>query len=261
MKNIYLLCALLLLFFTPVTTHAQKKLTAHKIARILPRDTISVKNLQWWDSSRKRLVPVAIYAPAKVRNARVVLVSHSYGQNNMDCYHRYSYLCNYLARKGYYVVSIQHELPTDPLLPVAGCTMQTRMSNWERGAGNIHFVIARLKHDQPQLDYKSVTLIGHANGGDISMLYAQKCPKDITKVISLDSRRMPFPRAAYPKVYAIRSTEQSVDGGVIPTLAEQKKYGIRCVNAHCTQNDMDNTATDNQRKEISGYILSFMQAK
>lgn len=261
MKNIYPTCALLFLLLTSVTLSAQKKVNPAKLAKTIPRDTIRVQNVQWWDSSRKRLVPVAIYAPNKIKGAKVILVSHDYGQNNMECYHQYSYICNYLARKGYYVASIQHELPTDPLITNTGNIIQNRMSNWERGAGNIHFVLNRLKHDQKQLDYKNVTLIGHSNGGDISILYAQKYPKDIAKVISLDNRRMPLPRSKTPKIYSIRATDQVADGGVLPTLAEQKKYGMRCVSAHCLHNEMDNTANDDQRKEINGYILSFMQAK
>lgn len=261
MKNLYPACALLFLLFSFAPASAQKKINAKKIAGSIPRDTIRVQNAQWWDSSRKRLVPVAIYAPNKIKGAHIVLVSHDYGQNNMECYHQYSYICNYLARKGYYVVSIQHELPTDPLMSYAGNLAQNRMTNWDRGAGNIHFVLNRLKHDQKQLDYKDVTLIGHSNGGDISMLYAQRYPKEVARVISLDNRRMPFLRSKTPKIYSIRSTDLVADGGVLPTVAEQKKYGMRCVNAHCLHTEMDNTATPDQRKEINGYILSFMQAK
>ncbi len=261
MKNIYHSCALLFLLLSFTTLSAQKKINTKKIAGAIPRDTIRVQNAQWWDSSRKRLVPVAIYAPSKTKGAKVVLVSHDYGQNNMECYHQYSYICNYLARKGYYVISIQHELPTDPVLSYTGNVVQNRMSNWERGASNIHFVLNRLKHDQKQLDYKNVTLIGHSNGGDVSILYAQRYPKEVARVISLDNRRMPLPRSKTPKVYSIRSTDQVADGGVLPTVAEQKKYGMHCVNAHCLHTEMDNTANPDQRKEINGYILSFMEAK
>lgn len=241
------------------SAQAQKKAPVRKTKTTVKNDTIKAHNIAWWDSSRKRLVPVAIYEPPRVKGARVVIVSHGYSQNDMEAYHQYTYITNCLAKHGYFVVSIQHELSTDPLLATTGRPIDTRMSNWERGTDNIMYVLGRLRRSYPQLDYRHITLIGHSNGGDMSMLFAKKYPKMIDKVISLDNRRMPMPRETHPHVYSIRSSDQPADEGVLPTAAEQKRYGIRIVTAHCMHNDMDNDATPEQRKEISNYILSFLK--
>ena len=67
--------------------------------------------LNWVDQSRKRLVPVAVYEVAKsTYNGNVVILNHGYWANRWGSFKAYSYLANYLASKGYTVVSIQHEL-------------------------------------------------------------------------------------------------------------------------------------------------------
>ena len=94
----------------------------------------------WLDSSRNRLIPVAFYFPVldnKISNQQLVIISHGYGENKPGANKSYSYLTKKLATKGYYVVSIQHELPTDDLLPLTGIPQVVRRSNWERGAENI----------------------------------------------------------------------------------------------------------------------------
>jgi hypothetical protein len=56
-----------------------------------------------------------------------------YGQNKWGDYLAYSYLTEFLAKKGYFVVSIQHELPTDSLLSLIGKLQIVRRSFWDRG--------------------------------------------------------------------------------------------------------------------------------
>lgn len=60
------------------------------------------------------------------------------------------------------MISIQHELPNDPLLAMEGDFMQTRMPNWERGVANIYFTIQEFKKLKPQLDWDKLILIGHS---------------------------------------------------------------------------------------------------
>ncbi|MBL0144396.1 MAG: alpha/beta hydrolase [Chitinophagaceae bacterium] len=186
-------------------------------------DTISL-----FDSSRNRNIPVAIFSPKtdnQIKNQKVVFYSHGYRQNRQGSYLTHSILANLLASKGYFVVSIQHENPTDSLIPAEGIPKIVRRTNWERGATNILFVLNEFKRTNPHLDYNHVTLIGYSNGGDMSMLFAQKYPNLLYKIISLDNRRFDFPRASTPKVYSLRSSDQVADEGVIPTLEEQKSTG------------------------------------
>lgn len=157
------------------------------------------------------------------------------------------------------MASIQHELPTDEPIATTGKLAETRRPNWERGVENILFVIKELKRTRPELDYKDLLLVGHSNGGDIAMLFAQKYPQRVRKVVTLDNRRMALPRARKPQILSIRSSDQAADDGVLPTTAERERFGIRIVKLNNTaHNDMWDGATKNQKQEINKIISSFL---
>ncbi|HRH47088.1 MAG TPA: alpha/beta hydrolase, partial [Pyrinomonadaceae bacterium] len=158
--------------------------------------------------------------------------------------------------------SIQHELPTDELMPTSGIPQVVRRPFWERGSDNILFTINELKQKYPKLDYKNLTIMGHSNGGDISVLFVEKHPESVKKLITLDQRRMAFPRIKKPKIYSIRSSDQPADEGVLPTPNEQKKFDITIIKlANTIHNDMDDNANSEQRKEINDLIIKFLAEK
>ncbi|ATL49626.1 alpha/beta hydrolase [Chitinophaga caeni] len=232
-------------------------LTNSKIAKSQTH-TLGLDTLTLFDQSRSREIPVAFYKP-HIDSPKIVIFSHGYGQNEGGNYLYYSYLTTYLAAKGYFVVSIQHELPTDSLIPSTGIPQIVRRPFWERGVDNILFVINELKKSNPELDFKHITLIGHSNGADMCALFPQKYPGIVDKIITLDNRRMPLPRTIEPKVYSLRSTDQPADEGVLPTEEEQKKYGITIIKLPNTiHNDMDDHANKRQRKEIRDFIMTFL---
>lgn len=222
----------------------------------------SLDTMKLYDESRHREVPIAIYkhkTEEKVRNQKVVIFSHGYGQNKGGDYLAYSYLTEFLASKGFFVVSIQHELPTDSLLPLTGNPQIVRRPFWDRGADNILFVINEIKKTTPNLNYEHITLIGHSNGGDITALFPQKYPNLIKKIITLDNRRMPLPRTNNPKIYTLRSSDQPADEGVLPTEKEIKNFGIKIIKLKSTtHNEMDDHANQEQRKEIQNHLLTFL---
>lgn len=111
-------------------------------------------------------------------------------------------------------------MPTDELLPLTGIPQIVRRSNWERGVENILFVITKLKITNPELDFKRLILVGHSNGGDMTVLFAHTYPNLVGKIISLDNRRVELPRTSHPKVYSLRSSDQPADEGVLLTLPE-----------------------------------------
>jgi dienelactone hydrolase len=219
-------------------------------------------SLNLFDKSRNRLIPIAFYSPKtdnKKLTPKVVIFSHGYSENRLGANKAYSYLTEELASKGYYVVSIQHELPTDDLLPTKGVLQIVRRPFWESGCENILFVINELKKINPELDYKHLILIGHSNGGDISVLFTHKYPQLVDKIISLDNRRMQLPRTEHPKVYSLRSSDQIADEGVLPTLEEQEKMNMKIIRLPNTfHNDMNDNGTQEQKKEINNYINSFL---
>ena len=221
----------------------------------------SLDTLKLYDQSRHREIPIAIYKPiSKVsEKQKIVIFSHGYGQNKGGDYLAYSYLTEFLATKGFFVVSIQHELSTDSLLPLTGNPQLVRRPFWESGADNIMYVINALKKTNPDLDFKHITLIGHSNGGDMTALFPQKYPNIVEKIITLDNRRMALPKSKKVKVYTLRSSDQLADEGVLPTEKETKKYKMKIVKlAYTTHNEMDDNANDEQRKEIQEYIMTFI---
>ena len=93
----------------------------------------------------------------------------------------------------------------------------------------------------------------------MTALFAHKHPALVSKIITLDNRRMALPRTRKPRVYSLRSSDQPADEGVLPTGEEQKKYRMTVIKLPATiHNDMDNDATEPQRKEIIGYIMQFL---
>ena len=228
----------------------------------MPTSKTRLDSVKLFDPSRNRVIPVALYFPEANQEGtkqKVVIFSHGYGANKGGDNLAYAYLNENLASHGYFVASVQHELSTDSLLPTTGIPQIVRRTNWERGVENILFVLNELKRTHPELDYKHVILIGHSNGGDMSMLFGSKYPNLIDKIISLDNRRVAFPRTRHPRIYSLRSSDQPADEGVLPTSEEQKKYGMNIIKLNNTiHNDMDNNATDGQRKEINNYILGFL---
>lgn len=217
--------------------------------------------LMLYDQSRQRAIPIAIYKPKSkiTEKQKVVVFSHGYGQNKGGDYLAYSYLTEFLASKGYFVVSIQHELATDKLLPLGGNPQIVRRPFWERGADNILFVINELQKINPDLNYKHITLIGHSNGGDMTALFPSKYPNIVEKIITLDNIRMGLPKTKEVKVYSLRSSDQSADEGVLPTKKEGKKYHMKIIKlANTTHNEMDDNANDEQRRAIQSHILRFL---
>jgi hypothetical protein len=224
----------------------------------IKRDTLVL-----FDSVRNRSIPVAYYAPdykPDGAGCNLVIVSHGYNENRPGSYLGYAYIGEKLAAMGYFVVSIQHELPGDSLIPVAGIPQVVRRPFWERGADNILFVINHLRKARPGLNFNRITLIGHSNGGDMTALFPQKYPGIVEKIITLDNRRMPLPRTLNPRVYSLRSSDQPADKNVLPTDKEQKENNITIIKlTDVLHNDMSSRAKPDQQEQINNYLLQFLK--
>ena len=59
-------------------------------------------------------------------------------------------------------------------------------------------------------------LIGHSDGGDTSMRLAQNHPEVVSKIISLDSRRYPFPRNSNIEILRFGAIDDHPNQGVVP---------------------------------------------
>lgn len=201
-------------------------------------------------------MPVAVYLPAVTSHAPVIVFSHGYGLSDTS----YSYLTGYLAEQGYFVASVQQDLPTDSAIPNTGIPQVVRRPFWERGADNILFVIGELQKRYPELDYKRIALIGHSNGGDMTALFPVKYPGVVERIITLDNRRMALPRMK--GVYSLRSSDQVADEGVLPDSVTQGKFGMKIIKmADMPHNDMDDHANERQREEIRKWVMLFLSDK
>ncbi|MBB4636286.1 serine aminopeptidase domain-containing protein [Longimicrobium terrae] len=211
-----------------------------------------------FDSARGRLIPVVAYdRPAGGPPRRLAIINHGYGGRNTD----YSFVARTLVAHGYYVASLQHELPGDGPMPTTGEIYPARLPFWRRGAENIAFALRALHRREPSLDTGHPLLMGHSNGGDMVMLFAREHPEDVDKVISFDSRRFPFPRSARPAILSLRSADQLADLGVLPSAEEQARYGMTVIRLPGTiHNDMLDGATDAQKAEMNLWITRFLEA-
>lgn len=252
-KNLILIIILLLSLFG---CSSKKSDTNNKIQVKVERDTLT-----YFDESRNRKIPIALYKNSnqELKNKTPILFSHGYGMNLGDAYiNDYAYLLEALAKNGYFVVSIQHELTTDELLSPELPAKKVRMPNWKRGAENIGYVLQRLKKDYPELNFKKTVLIGHSNGGDQSVLFVHQYPELVNKLISMDNRRMDLPKTSKPKIYTLRSNDHPADEGVLPSEVEQKKYKIIIQPTQINHDKMDKDANEEERKYLITKILEYL---
>jgi alpha/beta hydrolase fold len=174
----------------------------------------------------------------------------------------YSFLANAFAVRGYMVASIQHDLATDaPLVTKVGELYVGRLPQYHRGVANIRFAIDELKKIQPNADYDHLTMVGHSNGGDISMYFAKLYPDQIKKVVTLDNLRVPFMTDGRFKILSFRSKDPvfKPDPGVIPDDDVCEKAGITVVRTKFQHNDMRDTGPDEAKESIQGMLDKFLE--
>ncbi len=173
----------------------------------------------------------------------------------------YSFLANVFAARGYMAISIQHDLPTDaPMVTKVGELYVGRLPQYQRGIANIRFAVDEMKKVQPNADYDRLTMVGHSNGGDISMYFAKMYPDQIKKIVTLDNLRVPFMTDAKFKILSFRSKDPvfKPDPGVIPDDEECEKAGITVVNTGFRHNDMRDTGPDAAKASIQSMLDKFL---
>jgi hypothetical protein len=173
----------------------------------------------------------------------------------------YSFLANVFAARGYMVVSIQHDLATDaPLLTNVGELYVGRLPVYQRGVANIVFAIDQLKKIEPNSDYDHLTMVGHSNGGDISMYFAKMYPDRVRKVVTLDNLRVPFTTDGRFKILSFRSKDPifKADPGVVPDDQECEKAGITVVKTGYQHTDMSDRGPDEVKASIQGVLDKFL---
>ena len=173
----------------------------------------------------------------------------------------YSFLANAFAARGYIVVSIQHDLPTDPpMVTKVGELYVGRQPQYLRGVANIRFAVEEMKKVQPNADYDHLTVVGHSAGAVISMYFAKLHPEQVKKIVTLDNLRVPFMTDGRFKILSFRSKDPvfKADPGVIPAEEECEKAGITVVRTTFQHNDMRDTGPDEAKQSIQGMVDKFL---
>ncbi|MGL5168661.1 MAG: alpha/beta fold hydrolase [Afipia sp.] len=249
------ICILLGLFAVAVVAY----FTASKWA-------IRHETLTFYDAARDRRIDVAVAvrrdkemaANAGMNVLPVAIVNHG----NTVRFTEYSFLANVLAARGYMAVSIQHDLPTDaPLVTKVGEPYVGRLPVYQRGVANIEFTVAQMEKIQPNADYGHLTMVGHSNGGDISMYFAKMHPEAVKKVVTLDNLRVPFLTEGKFKILSFRSKDPvfKADPGVVPDDDTCEQTGITVVNTGFQHTDMSDRGPDNVKTSIQGVLDKFLE--
>ncbi len=219
----------------------------------------------FYDAARGRPVEVQIavrrdkemQADAGLSTLPVAVLNHG----NSVRFTEYSFLANVFAARGYLAVSIQHDLPTDaPLMTKVGEQYVGRLPVYQRGVTNIEFALNELKAIQPNADYEQLTMVGHSNGGDISMYFAKLHPDQVKKLVTLDNLRVPFMTDGKFKILSFRSEDAvfKTDPGVIPDDAICAKAGITVVKTGYHHVDMSDRGPDTVKTKIQALLDKYL---
>ncbi|MBR0869266.1 alpha/beta hydrolase [Bradyrhizobium tropiciagri] len=196
-------------------------------------------------------------AMAEMVDLPVAILSHGNTVKNTE----YSFLTNVFASRGYLVISIQHDLDSDaPMVTKVGEEYVGRRMQYNRGAFNIMYAIDELKKLYPNADYRHLTLIGHSNGGDISMFFAKQHPELVKKVVTLDNLRVPFITDGKIKILSFRSKDPhfKADPGVVPDDETCVRAGIKVVNTEYQHNDLSDRGPDSAKSSIQATVQQFL---
>ena len=196
-------------------------------------------------------------ATAEMIELPVAILSHG----NTVKHTEYSFLANTFAARGYRVISIQHDLETDdPMVTRVGEEYVGRRPQYNRGIFNILFAIDEVRKEYPNADYRKLTMVGHSNGGDISMYFAQRHPDLVKKVVTLDNLRVPFVTDGKIRILSFRSKDPvfKTDPGVIPDDETCKKAGITVVKTNFQHNDLSDRGPDHVKTSIQAMVDRFL---
>ena len=223
------------------------------------------ETLNLFDASRQRPISVDLAVrrdyETKADNGfwklPIAIISNGNTVKNTE----YSFLANALATRGYLVASIQQDLPSDPpLMTKVGLPYVGRRGIYMRCEANILFVLGELQKRQPNADYDHLTLVGHSNGGDVSMYVAKQHPELVSKVITLDNLRVPFVLSDKMKILSFRSKDPNfkTDPGVLPTPKDAHADGIDIVNTGALHTQLSDRGPDSLKERIQATLDKFL---
>src|SRR5690348_16891196 len=226
---------------------------------------IQHESREFFDAERQRPITVDVAvrrdyemkANAGLWKLPVAIISNGNTVKNTE----YSFLANVFAARGYLVASIQQDLPTDPpLMTRVGQPYVGRKGVYLRCEANILFVIGEMQKRQPNANYNHLTLVGHSNGGDVSMYVARQHPELVSRVITLDNLRVPFVHAGHGlKILSFRSKDPNfrTDPGVLPKPGQAE--GVAIVNTGALHTDLSDRGPAAVKEKIQATLDRFLR--
>jgi hypothetical protein len=223
------------------------------------------ETLNLFDSARQRPVSVDVAVrrdyEMKADNGLwklpIAIISNGNTVKNTE----YSFLADVLAARGYLVASIQQDLPSDPpLMTHVGMPYVGRKGVYLRCEANILFVLGEMQKRQPHAEYDHLTLVGHSNGGDVSMYVAKQHPELVSKVITLDNLRVPFVLGDKLKILSFRSKDPQfkTDPGVLPPPSRAKRDGIDIINTGALHTELSDRGPSSVKEKIQATLDKFL---
>jgi hypothetical protein len=223
------------------------------------------ESVSLYDEARAR--PVAVDVAVRrdtemsailgMKHLPVAIINHGNTVKNTE----YSFLANLLALRSYLVLSVQHDLATDtPLVTKVGELYVGRLPVYERGVANILFAVDEMKKRMAYADYDKLMLLGHSNGGDISLFFAKNHPDMVQRVVTLDNLRVPFLTSEKFKILSFRSEDSKFipDAGVVPNDEECERMGIELVKTGAQHTDMSDRGPDQLKAKIQNMLDLFL---
>jgi hypothetical protein len=232
---------------------------------VLGKWAIRHETLTLFDTNRQRPVSVDLAVrrdyEMKAENGLwklpIAIISNGNTVRNTE----YSFLANVFAARGYLVASIQQDLPSDPpLMTKVGMPYVGRRGVYLRCEANILFVLNELQKLKPNADYDHLTLVGHSNGGDVSMYVAKQHPELVSKVITLDNLRVPFVLSSGLKILSFRSKDPNfrTDPGVLPAPGAANSGNVDIVNTGALHTDLSDRGPDSVKERIQATLNKFL---
>jgi hypothetical protein len=231
----------------------------------LSKWAIKHETLNLYDATRQRPVSVDLAVrrdyEMKADNGLwklpVAIISNGNTVKNTE----YSFLANVFAARGYLVASIQQDLPSDPpLVTKVGMPYVGRRGVYLRCEANILFVLSQLQKLQPNADYDHLTLVGHSNGGDVSMYVAKQHPELVSDVITLDNLRVPFVLSNRLKILSFRSKDPNfkTDPGVLPPPGAADSANVDIVNTGALHTQLSDRGPASVKERIQATLEKFL---
>jgi pimeloyl-ACP methyl ester carboxylesterase len=103
-------------------------------------------------------------------------------------------------------------------------------------------------------------MVGHSNGGDISMYFAKRYPELIKKVVTLDNLRVPFMTDGKFKILSFRSKDPvfKADPGVVPDDEICQKAGITVIKTGYQHNELSDRGSNEVKAAIQAILDKFL---